>query len=259
MQTGVRGKKAIIQTGATLACLDHDQQSKGSLTPSVILRVDIPEDINGSFYHGQVCVTYKDSVFEASSPFRHATETENFLVRSSVCPVLIIFSDGGPDHRVNFHSVKLSLIVLFKRLGIDTLIAVRTAPGNSWLNPAERQMSILNLALQNCALMRDQCNSDAEHALLSCNSMADIRKKAAKLSGLEEEWRKSVQPVKDFLEERTKRLLLKEVPFQVQDAAEKEDVSEREGNVQMYIDASIENGKYQQQHLKSKKGILNAF
>lgn len=71
---------------------------------------------------------------------------------TAIPPILLIYSDGGPDHRITFESVKLSLIVLFKQLDLDVLIAARTAPGHSWANPAERIMSLLNLAYQNVAL-----------------------------------------------------------------------------------------------------------
>ncbi|CAC5423862.1 unnamed protein product [Mytilus coruscus] len=127
IQTGVRGKKAIVPADTTLAALDHDQQSKGSLTPPVCLQVELPTDINGSFYRGNVTVCYKDYVFEASTPFRHGIEVDKILRKSEIKPVLIIYSDGGPDHRLTYHSVKLALIVLFKKLNLDTPIAVRTA------------------------------------------------------------------------------------------------------------------------------------
>ena len=73
MSSGVRGKKSIVPLGSTLGALDHDIASKGSLTPSVSLLVDVPEDCCESFYRGQVYVALKDSIFQPSSPFRHAT------------------------------------------------------------------------------------------------------------------------------------------------------------------------------------------
>ena len=77
----------------------------------------------------------------------------------------MIFSDGGPDHRLTHHSVKLALVILFKNLDLDLLIAGRTAPGHSWINPVERIMSTLNLAMQNIALARNECSSDMEQVL----------------------------------------------------------------------------------------------
>ena len=258
ISSGVRGKKSIVPVGSNLSALDHDQNSKGSLTPSVCLLVDLPESDDGSFYRGVVTVTFKDSVFESSTPFRHASEMEKIIRQlESIKPILMIYSDGGPDHRVTYHSVKLALIILFKRLGIDVLIAARTAPGNSWANPAERVMSTLNLAIQNTALTRTESTSHYETVLKSANSMNDIRNKSSKVPGLQQAWSESVKPIKTLLEDRTSRLSLKEKQFQVQDAASFEEVAEIESQINAEIDADIEQGKYQQQHLKSKKGTIN--
>ena len=62
--------------------------------------------------------------------------------------------DGGPDHRLTYASVQQSLLALFIQLNLDFLCAVRTPPHNSWKNPAERIMSILNLALQGVGIAR---------------------------------------------------------------------------------------------------------
>lgn len=78
---------------------------------------------------------------------------------------LLLYTDGGPDHRLSYPSVKVALICLFLRLDIDFLIAARTAPGQSWANPVERIMSLLNLALQNVALSRE-CSTDTVEAKL---------------------------------------------------------------------------------------------
>lgn len=189
--SGVRGRKSIVPVSSQLSALDHDMQSLGYITPSVCLKVAIPEEQDGSFYRGEVSVTFKDSIFQPSNPWRHATEIESMLKsespESDVKPILLLFSDGGPDHRVTYHSVKLSLIVLFKKLDLDLLVAGRTAPGHSWLNPCERIMSLINLGLQNVSLTPSECSSDMEQVLRVCNSMADVRKKAEKVHGLKDD------------------------------------------------------------------------
>ena len=38
------------------------------------MSIDIPENIEGSFYRGEVHVGIKDNVFEPSKAWRHATE-----------------------------------------------------------------------------------------------------------------------------------------------------------------------------------------
>ena len=100
----------------------------------------------------------KDKATQPSSPMRHSAETQNILHVDGAYnkPVLLIVSDGGPDHRVNFGSVKMALIALFRALNLDMLVALRTCPYQSWRNLAERVMSVLNLALQNASLSRQQ-------------------------------------------------------------------------------------------------------
>lgn len=60
--------------------------------------------------------------------------------------MVLLISDGGPDHRITFLSAKVALIALFPSLEMDMLIAIRTCPYQSWSNMAERVMSTLNLA-----------------------------------------------------------------------------------------------------------------
>ena len=98
-------KKSIILSNLTLSALDHNIQSKGFITPSVCLNVTVPEDIiSRSFYNGQVTVSQKDSVFEGANPFRDTMEMEHILRQNELKPILIVYSDGGPDHRLTYHS-----------------------------------------------------------------------------------------------------------------------------------------------------------
>ena len=63
MSTGVCNRLGIAVGGSWLLALDHDQSSKGSLTPSVMLECDIPELSTGSFYWGLLHVLVKDTFF----------------------------------------------------------------------------------------------------------------------------------------------------------------------------------------------------
>ena len=88
--TGVRGKETLAPTTSQISALDHDVHSKSSLTPSVTMICDIPEDISSSFNRGEVHVCIKDAIFEASTPFHHATELANLLLsKGDVPPVLL--------------------------------------------------------------------------------------------------------------------------------------------------------------------------
>ena len=79
---------------------------------------------------------------------RHMTELNSiWKTRDETKPILLLYTDGGLDHRLTYISVKLSLIALFLERDLDYLCAVRTPPHHSWKNPVERIMSILNIAL----------------------------------------------------------------------------------------------------------------
>ena len=85
LATGTRNKKGIVAENYTISAEDHDTCHVGSITPSVILDIDIPEAPEDSFYQGQVSVTVKDSIFEPSSNFRFATELAMYLENSDAC------------------------------------------------------------------------------------------------------------------------------------------------------------------------------
>src|ERR1044071_7165096 len=50
--------RSLVPQDSILAASDHDF-TKLSLTPSVTFFISIPNDISGSFYDGQVFVSYK--------------------------------------------------------------------------------------------------------------------------------------------------------------------------------------------------------
>ena len=211
-----RGKKVLVSVNKPFMVGDHDF-TRSSLTPSVALFIEIPESTNGSFYHGQVCVGIKDSVFEASSTYRHTTELNNLLTtQNDSNPVLLLYTDGGPDHRVNFLSVQLSYIALFLTRDLDYLAAVRTPPYNSWKNPAECVMSELNLALQTVGVMRQKMSTATfEKVLEGCNSMKAIRSAAESHRGFQEEFKDSLQPATVLLSALFQRLKLKNKSFHI--------------------------------------------
>jgi hypothetical protein len=57
------------------------------------------------------------------------------------------------------------MIALFRSLDLDMLVALRTAPSNSWANPVERIMSIVNTGLQGIGLMRQKMGDNFEKAI----------------------------------------------------------------------------------------------
>ena len=121
---------------------DHDF-TKFSIALSVALSVKILDSIEETFYNGEVSVFLKESVLKPSSPWRHAAEMLQVINQTK--QIVAIYSDGGPDHRVTYGSVQLSLINVFLQGDFNMVVAVRTPTCNSWKNPAERIMSVLNL------------------------------------------------------------------------------------------------------------------
>lgn len=134
--------------------------------------------------------------------------------------VILGFSDGGTDQRNTLESVKSACICLFKELDLDMLIIARCAPGNSWVNPAERIMSILNLGLQNCAFER----KDDEGEFKSCHSMNQIRDHIEKKPQSKETWVSSIEPVQSTVNKRLRILTLKDEPFSCIDSLTEEEI-----------------------------------
>ena len=134
-------------------------------------------------------------------------------------PMLFIYCDGGPDHRLTYVSVQLSLISLFLQLDLDFLCACCTAPCHSWRNPVERIMSIINLGMQCVGLMMKEVGKEWEGLLTKCNSLTQLRQAAKKTPALVGEVIDSIAPVKILLASIIMRLKLKEKPFEVYPSA----------------------------------------
>lgn len=241
MSTGVHQRPSIVAGSIRPLALDHDQASRGSLTPSVVLHCDIPTSGPASFYKGQLHVLVKDSVLEASNPFRHAVELCQTLRDSKyVSPILFAYTDGGADHRTTFRSVQLAWILVFMELDVDMVVAARTAPGHSYINPAERCMSTLNLALQNCALSRVLATDEQlEKRIKSCNTMEALRKQQPLVQGA---WTASIQEARQIFERRFNRLIYSERQVHVHDPATQcalKDLARKASQIDPEIDGSI--------------------
>ena len=126
----------------------------------------IPPKISVNLFTNEKSVTFKESVFQPSNSFRFGVELiETLEVNCSnreLTPHLFLVTDGVPEHDRTFHSVKIPLMVIFKELDLESLVAIRTAHGHGYLNFVERVMSILNNGFQNVALERSELSSDEE-------------------------------------------------------------------------------------------------
>ncbi len=100
-----RGKKVMVGLNRTMEVGDHDF-AKFSLTPSVSLDVDIPEDMDGNFYDGQVYVGLKENAFQPSSAVRHACK-------------LRTLHDSGRSNPVECHYHEEDLTTISVILGLS--------------------------------------------------------------------------------------------------------------------------------------------
>lgn len=213
VSTGVRAHHGgIVSESAQIVALDHDFHVAG-IIPSVCFMIEIPRSPSDSFYNGTIHITVKDKVFQPSSPLRHATENMA-TIREHYSdddvnlnkPILIRYTDGGPDHRTTYTSVKLATLIEFIAYDLDMVICVRTAPCGSYINPAERCMSVLNLALQNIALERPSMGPQFEMQVKSAGSLKKLRNLADKNPRLKTAYEDSIGSTVGILKERFKKL-----------------------------------------------------
>ena len=206
-----RGRRVLVRAGTTLEVGDHNF-TKFSIVPSVVLVADIPDNIQESWYRGQVLVGFKDAAFESSSPMRHATELASILSSDTHLQksFLFLYSDGGPDHKSD---IRISTGVLFLTLDLDFLCAARTAQSHSWRNPVERVMSTLNLGLQCIGLMREKGDSDFEAEVAKCKSLVALHDAAERVPNFRSSALDSIAHVKSLLTMLLKRLELKNKKF----------------------------------------------
>ena len=201
--------------------------------------MDIPDDVSSSWYTGQVLIGLKEGAFEPSSPHKHVTELHEAMVeRNSLVDksLLFLYCDGGPDHRLTYLSVKLSLISFFLKNDLDYLCACRTAPFHSWRNPA------VNLGLQCVGLMQEKMTDEQEAAIASSNNLSQLRSVAEKKPEIKSAILDSIAPVKILLTTVCQRLALHEKKFAMFTAAPEEKLRDVWSDLQT-IDPMLEYGK----------------
>ena len=181
----------------------------------------------------------KDNVFEPSSTWRHATELKSIfeINQRIVKPLLLLYTDGGPDHNITFIKTQLSLIALFFEWDLDFICAVRTPPHHSWKNPVERIMTILNIALNAVGIMRSETNS-FDDKLKSAQSLKDLRK-LNDLPGFKQEYLKSLNDVKKLLQALFVQLKLSDKYFKVFDAASEEAIDNLQATISSIFDDGL--------------------
>jgi hypothetical protein len=236
VSTNVRRQhRSLVAENTQLLALDHDYHLAG-VVPSILLNVIIPDNKEDSFHFGKLEVTVKDKIFQPSTANRHATETVKLLRRETALgggadperlddgehgfvdfavPILITYSDGGPDHNNTFLSVQLAAVAIFVALDLDMYICARCAPCQSYSNPAERCMSTLNLSLQSVALSRSEMTDHFEVMMKKLNTLNSVRKSASRNSHLKDELTMSMEEPIDIVIQRFRRTTYGSGPTQV--------------------------------------------
>ena len=124
---------------------------------------------------GQIFVTVRDAIFDPSNVFDHCAQLINTLHNKALKPtVLVLQTDGGPDHSMKRVATQLALIAAFRELDIDHLVILRCAPNGSARNKIERSMSVLNLALAHVATRRGDMHQWAEEVVKNASSMQAV-------------------------------------------------------------------------------------
>ena len=142
--------------GAPSMAMDHDTDKKVKAVPSILLRVVISYEENGSFYDGHVSFSLRNLVFDGTNVIMNMVLLMDVMQwdESKIRSMLVYMRDGVADHNMTHLSVQCDIISVFLLLELDKSIFVCTIPGHSWSNMVEIVILILNLALQGLSLAR---------------------------------------------------------------------------------------------------------
>ena len=109
-------KSVLVGVDSTFAVSDHDF-SKFSLTPSICLQVQILQ---------RKCLCWAEGFCSSTKFPTEAHRRAQFQSWRLQEEILMLYTDGGPDHRTNFISVQLSIIAIFLQCDLDLVVTART-------------------------------------------------------------------------------------------------------------------------------------
>ena len=169
---------------------------------------------------------------------------------------MLLVSDGGPDQRLTYYSVQVSLLCVFLERNLDMLIAVRTCPYQSWQNIAERIMSTLNLGLQNVALARKEMPEEFEKLIANKSTLDAIRDVVTQNPNLKPQLLESVSQPITLLRKQFMALKIKEEKMNIREPAKDEEIVATFENIHM-VDVNISAEQLRTEDLKDKVKLLN--
>ena len=111
------------------------------------MAIQLSQEIGGLFFigdskdgFGKIYYTLRDSIFDLD----HTSQLIDALDLDTLTPfVLVLQTDGGPDHSIKFLTTKLASLALFVKLDLDHFLVLCGAPNGSAFNTIERAIMIV--------------------------------------------------------------------------------------------------------------------
>ncbi|KAF2902872.1 hypothetical protein ILUMI_03314 [Ignelater luminosus] len=104
-------------------------------------------------YSGPTCISIRGGAIDSSTAETHRQDLIKYLhhdkmrdyfwSNNRIKPVLVVFSDGGPDEAPRNEKVLQAAVKSFKMLDLDAMFVCTNAPHQSARNPVERRMAPL--------------------------------------------------------------------------------------------------------------------
>ena len=159
----------------------------------------------------------KEKTFNCNEPaFRHTVENAKARERfGPVTPIIVHVHDGASDYNMTLGGALLAHLAEYVLTGADMVLSMRFCPYQSYNDPAERVMSLLNMGLQALALARSEMPAEMEDFMKTCSSMADVRKLAAEHPQVKSAVTKAMEEPIRLVAERFEKLEWTENPIAI--------------------------------------------
>ncbi|KAF2887906.1 hypothetical protein ILUMI_18267 [Ignelater luminosus] len=120
-------------------------------------------------YSGPTCILIRRGAIDSSTAETHRQDLIKYLhhdkmrdyfwSNNRIKPVLVVFSDGGPDEAPRNEKVLQAAVKSFKMLDLDAMFVCTNAPHQSARNPVERRMATLSRDLCGLIIPHDVCGT----------------------------------------------------------------------------------------------------
>ncbi|KAF2890590.1 hypothetical protein ILUMI_15583 [Ignelater luminosus] len=120
-------------------------------------------------YSGPTCISIREVAIDSSTAETHRQDLIKYLhhdkmrdyfwSNNRIKPVLVVFSDGGPDKAPRNEKVLQAAVKSFKMLDLDAMFVCTNAPHQSARNPVERRMAPLSRDLCGLIIPHDVCGT----------------------------------------------------------------------------------------------------